>query len=393
MSFNDDEPILPTQDDSGEKIASFSEFKIVGKTKAKIINSTKAPLKESPFKVMVELIGAGFDSDRPGVDLVTVLDVSESMKGKKLAKMKLAMQFKRTNITAGLEMGLEVLDDRKLTDGRVPAIMLMSDGRQNEGDDPTEVEVSDVPIYTFGFGVNHDPTCLAGLLTVAVQDLELTLKQGKDQESKIETVSAGNYEQSKGADFVTISFGDLYNKEVRKIIVDLLLPAVKEEQTGVEIIKITHKYRASDSSKLLNGNPLVASIDRVGTTVEAEKEEVMIEAKRLETAETMKDARLMADDNKLEDAKDMLVEAQNKLQDFVVGKPNPLIEMLKFELKELVRLMQCPETYKKRGRPFALSSENSHDRQRFAARGRDVGKLRLFSTPRMDTYLCWRKNE
>ena len=65
---------------SGDKLASFSEFN-VGKTKAKIINRTKAPLIESPFKVMVELTGAGFDSDRPGVDLVTVLDVSESMKG------------------------------------------------------------------------------------------------------------------------------------------------------------------------------------------------------------------------------------------------------------------------------------------------------------------------
>ncbi|EXB93786.1 Uncharacterized protein L484_010928 [Morus notabilis] len=462
--FNDDEPILPTQDDSGDKLASFSEFN-VGKTKAKIINRTKAPLIESPFKVMVELTGAGFDNDRPGVDLVMVLDISESMKGQKLAKMKLAMQFlirklspddrlsvvtfstdamrlcplrqitkksqveienlvndlefeKKTNITAGLLMGLKVLDERKLTNGRVIAIMLMSDGWQNLGDDATKIQVNDVPIYTFGFGLNHDPSalktiadnsmggtfsdvqnqnnlsiafsqCLAGLLTVVVQDLQLTIKQG-DQESTIEKVSAGSYPQSKNADSVTISFGDLYNKEVRKIIVDLRLPKVNEEKTGVEIVKITYKYRTTGGQKpIFEGNPLFATIDRVGTIVEGEREEVMVEGKRLETAGMMKDARLMADDNRLEDAKDMLVDAQNKLHDFVLGggAPNPLIEMLKLELKELLRLMQSPEIYKKRGRPFALSSENSHARQRFAAKGRDVEKLRLFSTPRMNAYL------
>ena len=59
--------------------------------------------------------------------------------------------------------------------------------------------------------------------------------------------------------------------------------------------------------------------------------------------------------------------------------------MLKSEDQQLLKLMRSQEIYKQ-GRPFALSSETSHDRQRFAARG-DLDSLRLFSTPRMEKYL------
>ena len=38
-------------------------------------------------------------------------------------------------------------------------------------------------------------------------------------------------------------------------------------------------------------------------------------------------------------------------------------------------------------RAYALASEVSHGRQRYAARGHDDDDVRLFSTPRMDSYL------
>ena len=83
--------------------------------------------------------------------------------------------------------------------------------------------------------------CLAGLLTVVVQDLKLTVTQ---DESTIEKVCAGTYPQSKddAAGSVTVLFGDLYDKEVRKVIVDLLLPAVSRRK-GSDVLQITYKYR------------------------------------------------------------------------------------------------------------------------------------------------------
>ncbi|CAL5337354.1 unnamed protein product [Camellia sinensis] len=471
MSFNDDEPIVASQDVSGEKPAAF----LAGKTKATIINKTTAPLEESEFKVMLELTGAGSGNDRSGVDLVTVLDVSGSMGGEKLEKMKIAMLFMikklsvidrlsivtfnggshrlcplrqitensqaeieklvnalvangGTNISAGLQTGLKVLNDRRLTSGRAVGIMLMSDGQQNAGGDAAQVPVGNVPVCTFGFGADHDPTglrgsilggnkgvnlvlnaiannsvggtfsdvrnqdnlsiafsqCLAGLLTVVVQDLKLTVTR---VESTIVKVSAGNYIQSKddAAGSVTVSFGDLYIKEVRKVIVDLLLPAASSP-AGSDVLEITYTY--SSGGKLFDANPIILTVSRTGrTSVEPEREEVMMEENRLRTAQMMKEARVMADDKKLGNARDKLVEAQNLLEDVVNDESNPLIEMLKSELQQIKRLMKSQEIYEKQGRPYALSSETSHNRQRYAARGDDVEKVRMFSTPRMDAYL------
>ncbi|GMP50293.1 hypothetical protein CsSME_00016969 [Camellia sinensis var. sinensis] len=196
MSFNDDEPIVASQDVSAILAGK--------KTKVAIFNKTTAPLEESEFKVMLELTGAGSGSDRSGVDIVTVLDVSSSMEGEKLEKMKIAMLFMikklspidrlsvvkfnqvshrlcplrqitensqreienlvnaliangYTNISAGLETGLKVLNDRRFISGRAVGIMLMSDGQQNIDGDAAQVPVGNVPVYTFGFGSDHDP--------------------------------------------------------------------------------------------------------------------------------------------------------------------------------------------------------------------------------------------
>ncbi|XP_028111069.1 E3 ubiquitin-protein ligase WAV3-like [Camellia sinensis] len=456
MSFNDDEPIVASQDVSGGKLAAF----LAGKTKATIISKTTAPLEESKFKVMLELTGAESGNDRFGVDLVMVLDVSGSMGGEKLEKMKIAMLFMikklspidrlsivtfnegsqrlcplrqitensqgeienlvnslvangGTNISAGLQTGLKVLNDRRLTSGRAVGIMLMSNGQQNEGGDAAQVPVGNVPVYTFGFGADHDPMvlnaiannsmggtfsdvrnqdnlsiafcqCLAGLLPVVVQDLKLTVTQ---VESTIVKVSAGNYPQSKedAAGSVTVSFGDLYNKEVRKVIVDLLLPAASSPALS-DVLNITYTY--SSGGKLFDANPIIVTVSRTGrTSVEPEREEVMIEENRLRTAQMIKESRVMADDKKLDGALEKLAEAQSLLENVVNDESNPLIKMLKSEQQQMSRLTKTHEIYEKQGRPFALSSETSHDRQRFAARGDDVETVRMFATPRMDAYL------
>ncbi|KAL7219342.1 hypothetical protein ACSBR2_012419 [Camellia fascicularis] len=291
--------------------------------------------------------------------------------------------------------------------------MLMSDGQQNEGGNAAQVPVGKVPVYTFGFGADHDPLvlnaiannsmggtfsevrnqdnfsiafsqCLVGLLTVVVNDLKLTITQ---DESTIVKVSAGDYPKFKGNDAssVTVSFGALYIKEVRKVMVDLHLPAASSP-AGSDVLKITYTYRSG--GKLFDANPTIITVSRTGRTyVEPEREEVMIEESRLETAQMMKEARVMDDDKKLDNARDKLVEAQNLLECNFNDESNPLIEMVKSELKQTKKSMKSQEIYEKQGRPFALSSETSHNRQRFASRGDDVEELRLFATPRMDAYL------
>ena len=92
--------------------------------------------------------------------------------------------------------------------------------------------------------------CLAGLLTVVVQDLKvtikpLTVKVGTETIAhKIQNVFAGNYPQTKdeATGSVTVSFGDLYVKEIRKIIVELILPAV-EKRVATRSFQVSIQYR------------------------------------------------------------------------------------------------------------------------------------------------------
>ncbi|KAG8649239.1 E3 ubiquitin-protein ligase WAV3-like [Manihot esculenta] len=455
MSFNDDEQLVAPPD-SGPKPTPI----IQGRAQVVSKNKSTVPLEETKLRVLLEITGGDSSNDRPGLDLVAVLDVSGSMAGEKLAKVKTAMLFVikklspidrlsvvtfagdarrlcplrqitedsqkflenlvnglnadgATNITAGLQTGLKIINDRNLSGGRSVGIMLMSDGEQNRGGDAAQVPVGKVPVHTFGFGVNHDPRvlkaiadnsiegtfsdvqntdnlsiafsqCLAGLLTRVVEDLKLTVTPYED-ESTIEQVIAGSYPQSKDdADgSVTVSFGGLYAKEVRKVMVDLLLPAVSKER-GADVLDITLSY--SFQGRLFEAPPVTLNVSRTGASAdERERPEVRNEETRLLTANMIKEARVMADGNKLDDARDKLVEAQNSLED-VDDESNPLIEMLRSELQQLLKLMKSQEIYEKQGRPFALSSETSHNRQRFAARG-DIESLRLFATPRMDKYL------
>ena len=90
--------------------------------------------------------------------------------------------------------------------------------------------------------------CLGGLLTVVVEELELTVKSVKS--AKIVKVCAGNYTQvpdtnvpdPNGYNSVTVSFGNLYIKEVRKVIVKLLLPKVPKPLSA-DVLEISYKYK------------------------------------------------------------------------------------------------------------------------------------------------------
>lgn len=112
----------------------------------------------------------------------------------------------------------------------------------------------------------------------------------------------------------------------------------------------------------------------------------MQEEFRLQTIDTMRKAKDMAEQSNFAGATNKLVCGQSFLED-MVPKPNAFIQGLLSELEQLVKLMQDEDIYDNQGRAYALSALTSHDRQRAAARGVEVKKGGLYTTPRMDAYL------
>ncbi|KAK9755558.1 hypothetical protein RND81_01G034400 [Saponaria officinalis] len=389
-----------------------------------IFNKADAPLEKTDYRLVVGLMGLEIVGEqRCGVDIVTVLDVSYSMKGKNLEKLKTSMKYlvKKLNsidrlsivtfsseadklcgltgmnnnaqaeiemlidklevngsadITVGLQTALRVLDARRQHEGRTSAIMLMSSGEHNGLDHPSTVDVGHVPIYTFGLGKHHDSqllqeiasrtslniafsSCLAGLLSVVVQDLELTVTQ---MESEIEEVRAGNYDQARVNKSVTIVFGNIYNREKREIIVFLSLPAI-EERTTTEILEATISCRPSGGGDLITSETIMATVTRRGSPVTVDPIEVGNEIARADTAVAIQKARKQADANDLSGAQNTMKNAE-KLLCNLNRDADELIKAQKYE----------------RGRAFALSSELSHNLQRFASRG-DATQLVALAIP------------
>jgi hypothetical protein len=90
----------------------------------------------------------------------------------------------------------------------------------------------------------HFSQLLAGLLSVVLQDLNLTVWEMPGQ-SNIGAVDAGGYRTKRddGAGSVTVSFGDLYNGEERKVIVNLHLPAIRREHRETTLLYAQCVYR------------------------------------------------------------------------------------------------------------------------------------------------------
>ncbi|KAL5220444.1 hypothetical protein ABZP36_025157 [Zizania latifolia] len=460
MSYNDDEQTAPTNTGPARPMGITGQ--LVKKVLLTKYHNPVASLAPNDQEVMLELKGSSSSTDRAGLDLVAVIDVSGSMEGDEINKVKAALIFiirklsdldrlsivtfsdmatrhcplrfvtevaqaeltaivdglrayGVTNIKHGLETGLGVVDGRRLTAGRAVNIMLMSDGMQNVDGDARAVQTKNVPVHTFGFGADHDSTVLeaiarnslggtfnyvannvnltkpfsqllGGLLTTIAQDLELTVTRIQG-EATIKTVDAGTYPQTTTSDrgSVTVRFGTLYSAEVRRVIVYLALDG-KTASPPYDANVVMVQYRFTFQDQQVTSNTDLVVMHRTWPYDDAaRKPQVETELARRQHADLIRAARAMAEGKNMENARDKLDEALKALED-KLDQTNPIGDMLREENRELRRLMEKQNLYDKEGRPYAASSLASHDRQRFTTRG-DTDSVRLFATPRMDTYL------
>ncbi|KAK1392555.1 hypothetical protein POM88_011611 [Heracleum sosnowskyi] len=147
----------------------------------------------------------------------------------------------------------------------------------------------------------------------------------------IDKVNAGDYETTElGDDTVNVTFGVLYQKETHIVMVDLVLSEVPK-RVSRPVVSVQGKAR----------------VIRTPNFKGLEKDEVIIEESRLETAEMMKEARIMVDNNDLNGAKNKIIDAQSMLDDVDLQGTVKMLEML---MQELDQFMLIPRRLRSKRR-------------------------------------------
>ncbi|KAJ1276172.1 hypothetical protein BS78_05G193700 [Paspalum vaginatum] len=329
---------------------------------------------------------------------------------KEIVEEKLAADNK-TNMRDGLETGLKVLAGRRHRSGWVASIILMSDGQQNKGPvgGAMDVPIGDVAtVYTFGFGANQDAkvleaiagnshggtfydvkdgeslsvhfsALLAGVLSVVVQDLKLTVWE-EPRHFEIEVVDAGSYPKeppgNRRGSSVTVRFGDLYSGEERRVMVDLLLPAVSWGYSATVLnARCTYRWLGACTSPRSGGRNVAGSGTRRRRAAATRG------AVRRDHAEWIEEASKATHTGS---AKGKLLEAKQAL-DYVEKSHKLKHDMLDKLKAELAKLLELAAGSWKELLAALLASKWSHQRQRFASRG-DV-EIDIFAPSRKHQYV------
>ncbi|KAI3986115.1 hypothetical protein MKX01_036424 [Papaver californicum] len=290
MMYNDDEPILKQNTIEEEADLELGD----GQAEARIINKQEASMEESHFKVLLEVNGVGSDEGRLGVDLVTILDIGDTMTGFQIARAKLAIQFllqklshvDRLSIVTFNKEADKLCPMRQITESSRMEIAKQVNALEAESSTNCIIIAAKSDGGIFALVPDLVPlsavfsTSLAGLLDVVMEDLTLTITP--ENGSKITEVITVNYHhQTKGGetDPVTVAFGSLCKRETCRVLLKLAISKV-DKRCSTKIFKIRYKFRISGEETYMSDERTI-NVTRNAISGEDEIEEVLAVERRI----------------------------------------------------------------------------------------------------------------
>ncbi|MCL7026195.1 hypothetical protein MKW94_029057 [Papaver nudicaule] len=239
--------------------------------------------------------------------------------------------------------------------------MLLSDGQDNyaKAIDLQDISRLQIPVYTFGFGADHDSgmlnsisegskgtfsfiedvgvvqdafaQCIGGLLSVAVQDVQVHI-QSFDPNICLSQLKAGGYSTNLAGDKKTgsVDLGDMYADEERDFLVLVNIPVVADGSS-------------SDHMKLVS----------------------VRQKNRLQAAEAMSNSRAAAESGDLPRARSILSGCVMQMADTVSMQARDQFTFdLASDLEGVQQRMATPAMYASAGRPQLLAGMSSHSTQK-----------------------------
>ncbi|KAI3809539.1 hypothetical protein L1987_25516 [Smallanthus sonchifolius] len=383
------------------------------------------------FGILINLkapVAKGNQNARTSIDLVSVLDISGSMTGTKIALLKQAMGFVVQNlgpsdrllVIAFSSLAHRLFPLRRMTEtGKQESLQminsLVASGSTNiakalrkgvkvmidrKFKNPVSNEIR-IPIHTFGFGMDHDACamhfisehsggtfsfieaesviqdafaqCIGGLLSVVVQDLLVEI-MCVHPVLRFGSVKAGSYKvaMDEGRRSGFIEVGDLYAEEERDFLVAMDIP-VEESGNDMSLMwfRVTYKDPIRKTEVMIGANEDVI-ISRPKSTPEKQTVSLEVDRQRnkLRAASAIAKAQTAAERGNLTAAVSVLEDCRNKLVDSVSGRDGDRLSAgLVAELGEMIDRMVSHRVYESTGRAYVLSGLSSHSWQRATARG------------------------
>ena len=307
-----------------------------------------------------------------------------------------------TNLSAGLFMGVQQL---VAPEQRVRAVLLMTDGRANEGLIYLKEIVhvlhgllanTGITIHAFGYGADHDSTllrgivngsfyfvegvddlrgsfgdCLGGLLSVVAQNITVTLEGVNGTIKKVHHKNAETLADGR----VRVPFSDLYGDEQRDLVVDVALP---EGSAGVAV-KATLSY-----VDVVNARAATMSTDvvvkRMETVDDAPNPKVELQVARLRVARSLDEARQSAEKSDMVKARGLLVKEKEELG--LLRKRTgdvAILDDFDADVDRGLRGLQNEASFKAARHEMASASE-AHEQQRAMSSGPELVRRTTYQT-------------